>query len=82
MDDLIDDLGVGRMRTRLGAPRPILQPFQALGVIAAQPGVVEMVADTEVATGHRNVAGHLVDVAQYPACDARTELLVDHSQVS
>jgi hypothetical protein len=64
MNDLLDDLSVGGMRTRLGPPRPIPQPVQAAGLRAAQPGVVVLAADAELTTRHRHVAGHLIDVAQ------------------
>lgn len=66
-----DGLGQGElMRRRACRVRPPRSAFagspqavQTLGTVAAQPRVIQLAADAEVATGHRDVAGNLLDVA-------------------
>lgn len=65
MDDLLQDLGVRGMRTRLGAPGSIPQAFHALGLVTAQSRVVELAADPEVSTGQRDIAADLLDMVQH-----------------
>jgi hypothetical protein len=64
VDDLADDLGAGGVGTDLGPVRAVPEPVQAVGIVAATPGVEALAADAVVAAGQRHVAGDLLSVAQ------------------
>ena len=64
VEDLAHDLGPGGVRADLGPVGTVPEPIQAIGVIAAPPGIEALAADAEVAAGQRHVAGDLLSVAQ------------------
>jgi hypothetical protein len=54
-----------RPRADQWPPRPVPLPVRPVRPVAAQPGVVQLPADPEIAAGHRDVAGDLLDVTQH-----------------
>src|SRR5690606_4388860 len=63
IDDLPDYLDVCRIGAVFGCLGTGAQAVDALGLVAAVPGVVRLPRDAEVAAGHRNVPADLFDVA-------------------
>jgi len=64
VDDLAHDLGPGGVGAEVGPVRAVPEPVQAVGVVAAFPGVEALAADAVVAAGQRDVAGDLLSMAQ------------------
>jgi hypothetical protein len=64
VEDLADHLGTGGVGTDQRPVRAVPEPIQAIGVIAAPPGIEALAADAEVAAGQRHVAGDLLSMAQ------------------
>jgi hypothetical protein len=60
VDDLAHDLGAGGVGADVGSVGAVPEPVQAVGVIAAAPGVEALAADAVVAAGQRHVAGDLL----------------------
>jgi hypothetical protein len=60
VDDLAHDLAAGGVGADLGPMGAVPEPVQAVGVIAAAPGVEALAADAVVAAGQRHVAGDLL----------------------
>ena len=80
VDDLAHDLGAGGVGTDLGAVGAVPEPVQAVGVVAAAPGVEALAADAVVAAGQGHIAGDLLSVAQDRQASLRPsgQLLLGH----
>jgi hypothetical protein len=64
VDDLADHFGAGGVGADVGAVGAVPEPVQAVGVVAAAPGVEALAADAVVAAGQGHVAGDLLSMAQ------------------
>jgi hypothetical protein len=64
VEDLAHDLGTGGVGADLGPVGAVPEPIEAVGVIAAAPGVEHLAAAAVVAAGQRHVAGDLLSMAQ------------------
>src|SRR5262245_33064421 len=64
VDDLADHLGAGGVGAEVGAMGAVPQPVQAVGVVAALPGVEALAGAAVLAAGQGDVAGDLLSVAQ------------------
>jgi hypothetical protein len=64
VDDLAHDLGAGGVGAHRWPVGTIPEPVQAVGVVAAFPGVEDLAADAVLAAGQGDVAGDLLSMAQ------------------
>jgi hypothetical protein len=80
VDELADDLGAGGVGAHPWPVGTIPEPVQAVGVVAAFPGVEDLAADAVVAAGQADVAGDLLSVAQDRQAPRRPsgQLLLGH----
>lgn len=62
IQDLADDLGFGGMWTDERSAGAVAKAVEAELLVTAEPAVVRMPGDAEVAAGHGNVAGDLLGV--------------------
>jgi hypothetical protein len=62
VQDLPDDVDVGRVGAGFGPLGAGAQPVDAIELVAAVPDVVGLQADALVAAGHRDVTGDFLDV--------------------
>jgi hypothetical protein len=64
VDDLAHDLGAGGVGAEVGPVGAVSEPVQAIGVIAAAPGVEALTADAVVAAGQADVVGDLLSMTK------------------
>lgn len=65
VDDLLDDFDAGGVWLGPAPLGLVEQAVDAVGLIAAEPGVVDRAADADVSAGHGHVPGDFLDVTQY-----------------
>jgi len=82
MDDLLDYLGLGRVRTHVRTMRPVPESNETLLLVAAIPDVERLPADPVITARLGDVAGDLPGVADHLQTVLRLplEFLLGHAR--